>query len=78
MAIGGDEAMFRVGNLQQVHSDPRQADSLRGGRALIRRRHPFQIEVIRDKKDRGTDENPEKEAHRKIVARCVARRKRNA
>jgi hypothetical protein len=76
MAVGGDEAVFRVGNLQEVHSNARQGDGLRGSRAVIGRRHPLQIEVIRDKKDGGTDENPEKEAHEKIVARCAARRKR--
>src|SRR6266567_5913452 len=35
MAVGGDVAVFRIGNLQEVHSNARQADGLRGSGALI-------------------------------------------
>jgi hypothetical protein len=75
MAVGGDEAVFRVSNLQKVHSNARQADGLRGSRTIIGGRHFLQIKAIHGEEKGGTDENAEEEAHEKIVARSVARRK---
>ena len=69
MAVGGDVAVFRVGNLEKVHSNARQADGLRGSRTAIRGRHTLKIEVIHDEDEGGTDQEADKRAHIEIVAR---------
>ena len=44
MAVGGEVAAFRLGNLQEVASNSRQADSLGWSRSAIRGRHFLQID----------------------------------
>src|SRR6266446_4489503 len=46
MAVGGDVAVFCVGNLQEIGSDARQADGLRWSSTDVRGRHSLKIEVI--------------------------------
>ena len=57
LAVNGDVAVFGIGNLQKIHSNARQTDGLRGGRAFVRGRQPQQTEVIHHKEKGGTDEN---------------------
>src|ERR1700688_2582270 len=49
MAVRGDVAAFRLGDLEEVASNARQADGLRRSRTFIRDRHSLQIKVIYDK-----------------------------
>ena len=56
MAVGGDEGVLRVGNLEEVGSNARQGDGLRGSRAAIGGRHALQIKVVHNKEKRGSDQ----------------------
>jgi hypothetical protein len=78
MAVRGDVAVFRIGDLQKIHSNARQADGLRGSRTTICGRHPLQIEVIHDKEKGRTDQNADKKAHLRIMARPATHFKRTA
>ena len=78
MAIRGDVAAFRLGDLQEVASNARQADGLRRSRTFIRDRHSLQIEVIYDKEKGGTYQDADKRAHGRIVGLLAVRGKRNA
>src|SRR2546430_13304325 len=46
VAVRGDVATFRLGDLEGAASNARQADGLRRGRTFIRGGHSLQIEVI--------------------------------
>jgi hypothetical protein len=72
MAVSGDVAAFRLGDLQEVASNAGEADGLRWSRTVIRGRHALHIEVIYDKKEGGSDQDASKRAHERIVARRVA------
>ncbi len=78
LAVDGDVAVFRIGNLQKVHANASQADGLRGSSTFIRGRHLLQIEMIHDKEKSGTDQNTDKKAHARIMARLAAHFKRSA
>src|SRR2546423_610082 len=78
MAVRGNVAAFRHGDLQEVASNAGQADGLRRSGTFVRGRHFLQIEVIHDKEKRGTDQNANKRAHSRIVALPVARCNRTA
>src|SRR5260370_38208387 len=55
MAVGGDEAGFPIGNLQEVHANARQAEGLRRSGPPIVLRLPLQLQVIHAKKTWATD-----------------------
>src|SRR4029077_7983661 len=57
MAVGGDEAAFRLGDLKKVAAHARQADGLGWSRTAICNRHALHIKVIDDKEKGSTDEN---------------------
>src|SRR5260370_36729597 len=57
MAGLGDVAAVRLGDLQEVASNARQADGLRWSGTFIRCRHSLQIEVIDDKEKSSTNQN---------------------
>ena len=81
MAVGGDVAVFRVGNLQEIGSNARQADGLGGSRAAVRGRHTLKIEVIHHEDKGDTDQEASKaskRAHKRIVALRALRFKRYA
>ncbi|MCU1316805.1 MAG: hypothetical protein JWN63_2127 [Candidatus Acidoferrum typicum] len=78
MAVRGDVASFRLGNLQEVASNAGQADGLGWSRTTIRGRHALQIEVIYDKEKGGTDQDADKRAHGRIVGLPAVRGKRYA
>src|SRR5712664_1691195 len=78
MAVRGDVAAFRLGDLQEIASNARQADGLRWSGTFIRCRHSLQIEVIHDKEKGCTNKNADKRAHERIVCLAVAYRKRSA
>src|SRR5258708_1713696 len=78
MAIHGNVAALRLGNLQEVGSNARQADGLRRSRTFVRRRQSVQREVIDDKEKGRTDQQSDKRAHERIVTRRVAHFKRSA
>ena len=78
MAVRGDVAAFRLGDLQEVASNARQADGLRRSRTFIGDRHSLQIEVIYDKEKGGTYQDADKRAHGRIVGLLAVRGKRNA
>ncbi len=77
MAVGGDVAVFCVGDLQEVHSNAGQADGLRGSGTFIRGWHPLQVEVIDSKEKGRTDQDADKKAHGEIVGLRTARCKRS-
>jgi len=71
MAVGGDVAVFCVGNLQEIGSDARQADGLRWSSTDVRGRHSLKIEVIHHEDKSDTDQEASKtnkRAHARIVA----------
>ena len=81
MAVGGDVAVFRVGNLQQIGSNARQADGLGRSSSAIRGWHTLHIEVIHEEKKSDTNQEPEKpdkRFHNEIVARPAAHFKLDA
>jgi hypothetical protein len=78
MAIHGDVTALRLGNLQEIGSNARQADGLRRSRTFVRRRQSLQREVIDDQEKGRTDQQADKRAHERIVTRQVAHFKRSA
>jgi Stage II sporulation protein E (SpoIIE) len=72
LAVNGDVTVFRISNLQKVHSNARQTYGLCGGRAFVRGRQPQQTEVIHHKKKGGTNQDANQEAHPIILARAKA------
>src|SRR5260370_35479405 len=72
MAVRGDVAALRLGNLQEVASNAHQAERLRRSRTLIRGWHPLQRKMISDEEKGAANQNTKKKAHARIGGQSPA------